>query len=222
MSQNIWELEGLMLQRQKRRAQVVKRSLKHSNVKMVLDVGCAEGYTTSFISEVCAFVVGVELNIDSLKIAKNRVKQGMFINASIDCLPFRADCFDTVCILEVLEHLPEEVQRNGLKEADRVLLPNGIIMISVPYKEQVIQTTCIHCKKVTPLYGHLHSLDVHKISSLIPSHFKLIELYHLPNVQIVSCANLLKPLPLMAWLQINNLLGLVRKGYWIIVKYQKG
>jgi ubiquinone/menaquinone biosynthesis C-methylase UbiE len=221
MSQNIWELKGAMLERQKRRAQVISRSLKHGNVKKILDIGCAEGYTTSFISKVSDFVVGVELNMESLKVAKNKVKKGIFINASIDYLPFRADCFDTVCVLEVLEHLPAELQHNGLKEADRVLHSNGSIMISVPYKEQVIQTTCIHCKKITPLYGHLHSLDVKKISSLVPSHFKLIELYHLPNVQIVSCAKLLKPLPLIVWFQINRFLGLVRKGYWITLKYQK-
>lgn len=222
MSQNIWELKGLMMQRQKRRAQVVRRSLKLSNVKTVLDVGCAEGYTTSFISNVCTFIVGVELNMTSLRIAKSKVKRGIFINASIDYLPFRADCFDAVCILEVLEHLPNEVQCNGLKEADRVLHSKGIIIISVPYKEQIIQTTCIHCQKITPLYGHLHSLDVYKIRSLIPIDYRLIELYHLANVQIISCANFLKPIPLTIWLQINNLLGLVRKGYWIIVKYQKG
>jgi hypothetical protein len=117
--------------------------------------------------------------------------------------------------------LPVEVQRKGLKEADRVLHPNGSIVISVPYKEQLIQITCIHCKKVTSLYGHLHSLDAEKISSLVPTNFKLMELYHLPNLQMISCANVLKPLPLFVWIQINNLLGVVRKGYWIILKYQK-
>jgi ubiquinone/menaquinone biosynthesis C-methylase UbiE len=222
MSQkNIWELQGPMLQRQRRRAQVISRSLKRDKVKRILDIGCAEGYTTSFISEVCDLVVGIELNIESLKVAKTKVKKGMFISASIEHLPFRANSFDTVCILEVLEHLPLEVQRKGLKEADRVLRDNRGLVISVPYKEQVVQTKCIHCNKPTPMYGHLHSLDVEKVSSLVPANFKLIEVYHLPNIQIASCSNLLKPIPLIIWLRINSLLGLVRKGYWIIVKYQK-
>jgi ubiquinone/menaquinone biosynthesis C-methylase UbiE len=222
MSQkNIWELQGPMLQRQKRRAQVISSSLKRDKAKRILDIGCAEGYTTSFISEVCDLVIGIELNMESLKVAKSKVKRGMFICASIEYLPFRANSFDTVCILEVLEHLPSEVQLRGLKEADRVLRDNLDLVISVPYKEQVIQTKCVHCNKPTPMYGHLHSLDVEKVSSLVPANFKLIEVYHLPNIQIVSCSNLLKPLPLIIWLRINSLLGLVRKGYWIIVKYQK-
>jgi ubiquinone/menaquinone biosynthesis C-methylase UbiE len=60
----------------------------------ILDVGCADGYTTSLISEGSYFVIGVDLNMESLKVAKNKVKCGVFINASIDHLPFRGDCFD--------------------------------------------------------------------------------------------------------------------------------
>ncbi|HEY7227749.1 MAG TPA: class I SAM-dependent methyltransferase [Nitrososphaeraceae archaeon] len=220
-SQNIWQLKGPMLERQIRRAQIVRKSLKQGNAKNVLDIGCAEGYTTKFISEGCNIVVGIELNFQSLRIAKNMLKNVEFINASIEYLPFRAECFDTVCILEVLEHLPTKVQRNGLNESERLLQSNGSIMISVPFKEQVIQTTCIHCNKITPLYGHLHSLDVEKISSLVPPQFKIVESYHLPNVQILSCAKIFKPLPLAIWSKINELLGLYKKGYWIVIKYQR-
>jgi len=29
--------------------------------------------------------------------------------------------------------------------------------VTVPYREEIIQTVCIHCAKLTPLYGHLRS-----------------------------------------------------------------
>jgi ubiquinone/menaquinone biosynthesis C-methylase UbiE len=222
MSQNIWQKQGTELHKQARRAQVVRRALKDTSVKRVLDIGCAEGYTTSFISEISNFIVGVELNIDNLKIAKSRVKQVSFINASIEHLPFRDNCFDAVCILEVLEHLPNELQHTGIKEADRVLHSNGLFLVSVPYKENIIHTFCIHCGKLTPLYGHLHSLDEVKIAALIPSlRFKVIKKYHLPNLQIISCSNIFKPLPLTIWLLINNFLALIRKGYWVVMLYLK-
>jgi ubiquinone/menaquinone biosynthesis C-methylase UbiE len=222
MSQNIWQKQSTELHKQKRRAQVVRRILKEGSLKRVLDIGCAEGYTTNFISEISEFVVGVELNIDYLKIAKSRLKQVSFINASIEYLPFRDNCFDAVCVLEVLEHLTNEHQHNGIQEADRVLHSNGLLLISVPYKEHIIQSHCIHCGKLTPLYGHLHSLDEDKIAALVPSlHFKVIKKHHLPNLEIISCSNILKPLPLTIWLLINNFLALIRKGYWIVILYLK-
>ncbi|MGB7955668.1 MAG: class I SAM-dependent methyltransferase [Candidatus Nitrosopolaris sp.] len=220
-SQNIWKTKGPLMIRQKRRAQIVKRSLTDRNVNMILDIGCAEGYTTSFISETSALVVGVELNKDSLKIAKSKVNTASFINASLEYLPFREDTFDAVSILEVLEHLPVELQHNGMKEANRVLRPNGFLLLSTPYKELISYTNCIYCKRDTPLWGHLHSLDENKITDLLPSHFKLTRKCILPNFPIISCSNILESLPLSAWLLINNSLGLISKGYWIVLRYLK-
>jgi ubiquinone/menaquinone biosynthesis C-methylase UbiE len=220
--QNIWELKNSTLHRQKRRAQIVKKSLNKPTVKVILDIGCAEGYTTSFISGMNnTFVVGVELDIEYLKIAKSKVKDASFINASIQYLPFRDNCFDAVCILEVLEHLHSELLQTGLHESNRVLHSNGILLLSTPYKEKITYSRCIHCQRLTPLYGHINVLDEEKISGLLPSYFNLIEKYHMPNVGLLSCSNLLEPLPLKIWLSINNILGLKKKGYWIVLTYVK-
>lgn len=58
--------------------------------------------------------------------------------------------------LEVLEHIPEwqDVLRAMLG------LANKIVLVTVPYKERIRQTVCIHCGKLTPLYGHLHTYDM--------------------------------------------------------------
>jgi ubiquinone/menaquinone biosynthesis C-methylase UbiE len=221
LHQNIWELRSTLLHRQKRRAQVIKRSLEGNNIKTVLDLGCSEGYATSFISEISPLVVGVEINLDTLRIARKKIKKALFINASAEHLPFREDCFDAICILEVLEHLPDKLQKDSLNEADRVLRCNGVLLISSPNKEQITYTRCINCEKLTPLWGHLHSLDENKITSLLPANFQLIEQKHLPNLGLISCSNLFEPLPLAVWIMINNSLGLIKKGYWLVLKYVK-
>jgi ubiquinone/menaquinone biosynthesis C-methylase UbiE len=222
MSQNIWEQAGYGGQRQRRRAEIVKATLRSHRVRIVLDAGCAEGYATRFISDLSDFVVGLELNLETLNIAKKKVNGVSFINASIKFLPFRDNIFDAICMLEVLEHMDLGIQRECIKEANRVLESNGLIVISIPYKEKVINTNCIHCGKLTPLYGHLQSLDEHKITSLLsPYHFSLTKMHHLPNVGLVSCSRLFKWLPLPLWLIVNKVLGLVRKGYWIILQYKK-
>ena len=49
--QNIWELKGSQLIKQIRRAEVVKQMLKHSKAKQILDIGCAEGFITNYLSQ---------------------------------------------------------------------------------------------------------------------------------------------------------------------------
>lgn len=221
MAQNIWELKDSLIFRQKRRAQLVKRSLGQHTVRLVLDLGCAEGFATNFISQASEFVVGLELDIDYLKMAKKKITAASFINASIDYLPFRDNCVDAVCVLEVLEHLKDEQRDCGLKEVDRVLGPKGVLIISVPYKENIVHTRCVHCEKLTPLYGHLNSFDDNNITALVPRHFELVERYHLPNIAQISCNRILQALPVSIWLLLNNFLGLIRTGYWIVLVYIK-
>jgi ubiquinone/menaquinone biosynthesis C-methylase UbiE len=92
----------------------------------------------------------------------------------IDYLPFRNNYFAGVSILEVLEHIPTELQKMGLIEANRILHSKGTLVVSVPYKEQILFTNCIHYYKDTALYGHLHSLDEDKINTLLTKkYFKL-------------------------------------------------
>jgi len=218
--QNVWKLQGSSLNRQVRRGQVVKDMLNHSRTKCILDIGCAEGFITSFLSQPPAYVVGIDLD-RSIKIAKSKVRDADFIYATITHLPFRDKCFDAVTLLEILEHLPNPILKDGIKKVDRVLKPGGILLISVPYKEQITYTRCIHCGKLTPLWGHLHSLDEYKVTSLLPKNYKLIEKKHFPNIPSISCSRLMELLPLRLWLIINDILGIIRKGCWIILKCKR-
>jgi SAM-dependent methyltransferase len=212
-----------MNQRQRRRAELVRSLLRKQQVKTVLDIGCAEGYATSFFSSATTRVCGVEIDIDYLKVAKRKVVNADFINASIEKLPFRKDCFEAVCILEVLEHIPSDVQEKGLTEANYVLKNKGSLVISVPYRENIIRTKCIHCGKITPLYGHLNSIDEVYVSSKLPpyANFLLSKKYSLPNIEMISCKSVFGHFPLRLWMLVNNVLGLIRKGYWIVLFYSK-
>ncbi len=224
ISQNAWDLDGMLLNRQKRRSELVRKCIP-SSTKRIIDIGCAEGFTTKYMIDKDKFVVGIELNFDNLRTAKQKVKGVFYINGSIDFLPFLNNYFDVATILEVLEHLPTELQTKGLQETNRVLKFQGALIISVPYKEQITLTKCIHCDKDTPLYGHLHTLDENKVEALLPPEysFQLKEKFNIPHMVYISCSNLFKYLPLSIWLKLNNLLGKTNllRGYWIILKYIK-
>lgn len=120
VQQNIWELQEPELNKQLRRAQAVRNMLKNSRPKLILDIGCAEGFITSFLTKGQTHVVGVDLD-ESIKVAKKKVKNAEFVCASITRLPFKDKCFEAVTLLEVLEHLPDSVLKDGIKEIDRTL-----------------------------------------------------------------------------------------------------
>jgi ubiquinone/menaquinone biosynthesis C-methylase UbiE len=219
--QNIWELKGSQLIKQIKRAEVVKRMLKHSKARLILDVGCAEGFITNYLSQLQAQVIGIDID-QSLKIAKNKVKNASFIYASIMHLPFKEETFEAVTLLEILEHLPDTSINEGITEVNRVLKSGGTLMLSVPYKEKITYTRCIHCGKPTPLWGHLQSFDEDKLASFLPKNYKEVKKKHLPNLELISCSTLLNWMPLRIWLLVNDFLGIIRKGYWITLKLVKG
>jgi len=101
----------------------------------VLDIGCADGVFTKIIQDKsgASQVIGIDVLKTSVKWAKKhwrRNKKLKFIVADAHNLPFKANSFDAVFVLEVLEHIfkPEDV----LKEIKRVLKKNGYAVMLVP------------------------------------------------------------------------------------------
>jgi ubiquinone/menaquinone biosynthesis C-methylase UbiE len=221
-NQNIWKLNERERYKQERRARVIASFLSPTPADVVLDIGCAEGFTTSHLLK-AGFVVGLDVSKNSLLVAREKVRQSnvQFVCADATLLPIRTGAFKKIVMLEILEHLPEDAQKKLCEEADRVLNENGVLIVSVPYKEEITYTKCIHCGKLTPLWGHLHSMDEEKCKSLLPNHYTLTTKCHLPNVAIISLSRIFRHLPLSLWLVLNNSLGRVRKGYWILLKFKK-
>jgi len=98
----------------------------------VLDIGCSGGLFASLAMRKGARVVGMDVDRGSLVEAKGIAPDAEFAVASGEALPYRDGAYDAVVMLDVLEHVPSE--RKTLGEVDRVLLPGGKLIISVPHK----------------------------------------------------------------------------------------
>jgi len=218
-----WILRGRAKHKQRRRAEVTRMLLNARNGDLVLDVGCSEGFVDSFLVKGVGLLVGVDTNPESISVAKSKVTQPniCFVLADIVSLPFKSNCFNKVALLEVLEHLPRETQEAGISEVDRILKREGILVISVPHKEQITYTRCIHCGKLTPLWGHLHVMNEQKVTNLLPLHYVLLKKKYLPNLEFILAASIFEKLPLGIWLILNDMFRKIRKGYWILLKYRK-
>jgi len=104
--------------------------------KTVLDIGCGNGLYILAFTDLAKETIGVDIRQEALAEAtKNKVQLGRdteFIRATAENLPLRDLTFDTVLLVEVLEHV--QSQQKTLEEVNRVLKGGGYLLIYVPNK----------------------------------------------------------------------------------------
>lgn len=101
--------------------------------RSVLDASCGTGYGIEILSKAgAATVTGVDISAEAIGEAKSRFGKfaAELVEADLRKLPFEDDSFDAVVSFETIEHM-EEPQK-ALAELDRVLRPDGILVISSP------------------------------------------------------------------------------------------
>lgn len=98
----------------------------------VVDVGCSNRPLLKLLQFKSDHIIGVDTDIDSLRSINNQNPNTILIQASAENLPLPAAFADAVLLLDVLEHTNDE--KMVISEAWRILKPNGLLIVSVPYK----------------------------------------------------------------------------------------
>ena len=99
--------------------------------KDVLDVACGSGIGLDYISQKAKMVVGGDIDLKLVEIAKNNYIDNSKVTVlHLDALnlPFETNSFDVVLLYEAIYYLPNVEQ--FLREAKRVLRKNGKLIIS--------------------------------------------------------------------------------------------
>ncbi len=94
----------------------------HIRTRRVIDVGCGFGANLPVLSPF-GDVVGVDVSFEALQAIKDRPTLGL-VQAEADALPFRAETFDVVALLAVVEHVDQDDR--VLRESYRVAHAGGI------------------------------------------------------------------------------------------------
>lgn len=114
-----------------------KLNLKPNDV--VLDAGCGLGRHLRHLARKPELTIyGIDKNTWALRqTAKSMDTQPDALSkdylvsiADINKLPFADASFDCIICSEVLEHIPDH--KNAIKELDRILKPQGTLVVSVP------------------------------------------------------------------------------------------
>lgn len=108
------------------------------NNSVVLDIGVGYGFLEAELTRLNRFlhIIGVDISREAVVRARRNFR-GEFLVSRSSNLPFGNNCFDYVCLLEVLEHLYEGESKLSLLEAKRVLKKNGRLIVSVPLFDKV-------------------------------------------------------------------------------------
>lgn len=116
-------------ERMRRRAELL---IEHGNLKegaIVLELGCGTGLYTQEIEKSGAAVVPIDISVDLLRKARQRVLGAYYINTDAHCLPFADSSFNAVVGVSILHHLD---MKNVLRESVRVLRSGGRFIFTEP------------------------------------------------------------------------------------------
>ena len=94
----------------------------------VLDVGCGAGNMIHHLAQY-GRVRGIEVDARPVKIAQER-GYDVRLGDATQTIPFPDASFDLVTALDVIEHV--DADENIMREAFRVLRPNGALLITTP------------------------------------------------------------------------------------------
>lgn len=92
----------------------------------VLDVGCADKRTQALLPDSCTYI-----GLDYPPTASHLYQTHPDVFGDARQLPFRAEAFDSVLMLHVLEHVPDPDM--AVAEAVRVLRSGGCLIVETPF-----------------------------------------------------------------------------------------
>jgi SAM-dependent methyltransferase len=105
--------------------------------RRILDVGSGDGWLVRVLARAGAIATGIEPGAAVLAAARKApmVANEQYVEGSGEALPFPDASFDAVVYMNALHHVPVEGQVAAIREAARVLVPRGNLLIIEPIAE---------------------------------------------------------------------------------------
>jgi cyclopropane fatty-acyl-phospholipid synthase-like methyltransferase len=153
---------------------IKKKGLLKGNV---LDYGCGAGHLLEeILKQPGVNFYGLDFSADSVAETKRRVgnKPNLKELVSIDKLPspFKDEQFDSITLIETIEHLQDGALHETMQELFRILKPNGKIFITTPFNENLDDNLnfCPFCKSEFHQMQHMQTFDIAALHALAARH----------------------------------------------------
>ena len=95
-----------------------------------------------------------------------------------------ADFFAAINMSEVLEHLSDSELQQAIQNVNRMLIPGGLFVGTVPYQEnlQDNKVVCPHCGEIFHRWGHQQSFKPERLRRLLQDRFPMVNVWVRPFV----------------------------------------
>ena len=146
---------------------------------LVLNVGCGVG-SLSMIGDSSLEIVNIDSDMGSLSVLRNKNANITTICADAQHLPFKSERFDSVLVIEVLEHLP--TPELCIREVHRVLKQKGSAIFTTPVLNIPFPCLVSIYRKMCGLQRanieHLHVFSTSKLRNMLNKHFIIVDISH--------------------------------------------
>jgi SAM-dependent methyltransferase len=142
--------------------------------KRVLDIGCGEGYGSSYLADFAKEVIGVDYDKSIIDYAKDKYKKNNLAFYVIDAkeLDYFDNRFDTVCSFQVIEHIQDT--KTFLENVIKLLTNSGVFICSTPNRLDASPN------RITPLNKfHVKEYLLHEFMDLLQRSFGSVDIFGL-------------------------------------------
>ena len=121
------------------RLEAIRDLVEPAAGERVLDLGCAAGAVSHFLSTFGCDVVGVDSEPRAIETARSFFPRLRFEVADVTALPFEDRSFDKAVAADLVEHLDDAAFQGLLVEVRRVLALDGTLSLYTPNPAHVIE-----------------------------------------------------------------------------------
>jgi SAM-dependent methyltransferase len=188
--QNLEEEKPFWTINQKKIAHVLRKTKKYlTKINSSCDIGIGNGYTLKFFHGRGVKVTGVDISSYLINFYKQK-----FSDENLDINLIEADItkskigersFHLVTCFDVLEHLPGDGLKSAVRNIAESLIPNGILIGTVPLRENLglSHVICPDCGSIFHPIGHHHSFQSFEdITKMLASDFEILKFGEAPVI----------------------------------------
>ena len=141
----------------------------------VIDLGCAAGAITHFLSELGCQTVGVDAEPVAIEKARALFSGLQFVVADVAALPFEDASFDKAVAADLVEHLADGTFDAMLRKLRRVLVPGGTLAIYTPNPRHLIERLKARDLVLARNPTHIALRDAETLAAMLRAHGFLVD-----------------------------------------------